>query len=240
MTWAPDFVGCVPLWLVTKIAKSVVQLDGPVGGPPSHSPSEVYSSCKLCIAEAVFASWFTLFTTGTLPTVTPFFFSITLLLSPAETSPPHSMQCSALCAGSVSSRLLHGSRCLQADHSSASRSMGHLWFSSFIMRILMNCAVLTALCCSLLFRIFEFCNHLVLTTLFVMEVLDASWLWATLEALLPQTEELKNANRSSANKNISLLVSNGGWKLFVNSTSIFFSFKIEVALSSFWGKPHIC
>lgn len=173
MTRAPDFVGCVPSWLVTKIAEAVVQLASPVGGPPSHSPSEVYSRWKLCIAAAAFASWFTLFTTGTLPTVTPFFFSLTFLLSPAETSPPHSVQCFALCAGSVSSRLLHASRCSWADHSSASRSMGHLWFSSFIMRILMNCAVLTAL---YFFQDFDFCNHLFLTTLFVTEVLDAGWL----------------------------------------------------------------
>jgi len=151
VTWAPDFVGCVPLWLVTKVTAAVVRFGSPVGGPPSHSPSEVCSRRKLCVAAAVFASRFTLFTTGTLPTVIPFFFPLTLLLSPAETSPPHSVQRFALCAGSASSRLLRGSRWLPADHSSAARSLGQLWFSPFIMSILMNCAVLTALCCSLFF-----------------------------------------------------------------------------------------
>lgn len=96
MTRASDFVGCVPLWLVTKIAESVVQLDSPVGGPPSHSPSEVYSRRKLCVAAAVFASWFTLFTTGTLPALIPLFFSLnSFTLSSRNLS---TSQCAVLCS----------------------------------------------------------------------------------------------------------------------------------------------
>lgn len=49
-----------------------------------------------------------------------------------------------------------------------------------------NCSALLSV-----FQEFEFCGNLFLTTLFVTEVLDASWLYATLVALLPRIEGLK-------------------------------------------------
>lgn len=64
----------------------------------------------------------------------------------------------------------------------------------------MNCAVLTALCSLFIFQDFEFCNNLFLTILFVTGVLDASWPWATLEALLPQSvKDLKDQWSSMSN-----------------------------------------
>lgn len=149
MTQAPAFVGCVPSWLVTKRSESVVQLNSPVGEPPSHSPSEVYSRCKLCFAQrhshpdllclpqGPFQQWL-------------LFFPCT---SAALTSPKLPRRSTQRCARGVWAAGCSMLPAVPADRSSAFWATGHLLFSSF-SRFLLNCAVLTALHYS--FRILSF------------------------------------------------------------------------------------
>lgn len=94
----------------------------------------------LCLPLGLFQQW-----------LLSFFSPLTPLLSPADSSPPRSVRRFALRAGLSGRGPLRGSCCLPADRSSASRAMGHLWISSFVVRILMSCALLTALRCSLFF-----------------------------------------------------------------------------------------
>lgn len=146
MTEAPAFVGCVPSWFVTKIAEPVVQLDSPVGGPPSRSPSEVYSAANRALHSGIRILSYSVYHGD--PSSSDSFLSLWLCCCPSSQLGVRSAVRSQLCRAPCLR--------LRAHRSAALWATGQLSFASFSGRFLMNSAVLTALRCSLFFRILSF------------------------------------------------------------------------------------